>query len=149
MLGHTISKLISIELDLGEDTSNRVFADPGHVEQVLLNLAVNARDAMPNGGKLTISTRNTILDDAFLSLSPDAKPGPYVRMRVSDTGVGMDKRTVDRIFEPFFTTKGVGKGTGLGLATVYGIVKQHNGHITCSSELGVGTTFDVYFPAIR
>ena len=125
-----------------------VQADAGMIEQVIMNLAVNARDAMPKGGTLTISTERR-RDRRRLSSRrhPEARPGPFVCLRVADTGCGMDAATLARIFEPFFTTKEVGKGTGLGLATVYGIVKQHEGWIEVASEVGKGTTFSVFFPA--
>lgn len=136
-----------VHLTLTLDTALwMVLADAGQIEQVLLNLAVNARDAMPHGGQLTIETRNIDLDENHVRKYADAHTGPHVQISVTDTGCGMSPDIVARVFEPFFTTKAPGKGTGLGLATVYGIVKQSGGHIGIHSEVGVGTTFKVYLP---
>lgn len=145
LLRNVIGEHIRIRMDLAENLSV-IWADPGQVEQVLMNLCLNARDAMPEGGELHIDTRNFDLDAGLQHLHPYAAPGPYVLLRVSDTGTGMSPETLEHIFEPFFTTKETGKGTGLGLATVYGIVKQHKGFIGVESSPNVGTAFRVYLP---
>jgi CheY-like chemotaxis protein len=133
---------------LPASTLQSVRVDPGQIEQLIMNLAANARDAMPRGGKLTIATTNTHFQADAVKDGFDAPPGPYVVLSVSDTGMGMDAATQARMFEPFFTTKPVGKGTGLGLSTVYGITKQSSGYIKVQSAPGKGTTFQIFFPAI-
>jgi len=145
MLERLIGEHIELQTFIDPNTSN-FMADPGQMEQVLMNLAVNARDAMPSGGKLTIETSNRTFDDAYVRDHPESKAGQYVRIAVSDTGVGMGQETISHIFEPFFTTKGLGRGTGLGLSTVYGVVEQSGGYINCYSEPGKGTTFTIYLP---
>jgi PAS domain S-box-containing protein len=145
LLEKVIGSNIEIKAKLVPDLAV-VRADPIHMEQVLMNLCINARDAMPEGGSLIVETTNIAIDDQFCALQPLARPGDYAMLSVTDTGTGMDAATLDRIFEPFFTTKEIGKGTGLGLATVYGIVRQHGGFLHVHSEPGVGSTFRVYIP---
>jgi two-component system, cell cycle sensor histidine kinase and response regulator CckA len=147
LLSRTIPKTIRIDLHLSGNLES-IMADPSQIGQILMNLGVNARDAMPDGGMLSIQTANVKLDEEYCSEHLETKPRGYVLLTVLDTGQGMDQKTLSHIFEPFYTTKETGKGTGLGLATVYGIVSQHGGHITCNSEPGLGTTFKIYFPTV-
>jgi two-component system cell cycle sensor histidine kinase/response regulator CckA len=146
MLQRLLGETILLECHYAPD-SPAIYADAGMMEQIILNLAVNARDAMPKGGKLTISISTLDLDDAAAHRNAEARPGRFVCLTVRDTGCGMDAATLGKIFEPFFTTKEIGKGTGLGLSMVYGIIKQHRGWIEVASELERGTTFEIYFPA--
>jgi nitrogen-specific signal transduction histidine kinase/CheY-like chemotaxis protein len=145
LLLNAIGKQIEVRLTLAPDL-DVISVDASQIEQVLANLCLNARDAMPGDGGLSIVTKNVEVSEKFCRLQGYGTPGRYALLSVSDTGTGMDSATVEHIFEPFFTTKEIGRGTGLGLATVYGIVKQHDGVITVNSEIGKGTTFDVYFP---
>ena len=144
VLGDDISQRIDLDPELG-----RVKADAAQLEQVIMNLVFNARDAMPDGGELTIETENCELDEAWVRSHPGVRVGSYVLLRVCDTGHGMDQETQSHLFEPFFTTKDKSKGTGLGLATVYGTVKQSGGHVAVSSELGAGTTIQIYLPRVQ
>jgi two-component system, cell cycle sensor histidine kinase and response regulator CckA len=149
-VGKMVQRLIGENIAfqfVAPQTLPSVRGDSGMIEQVVMNLSVNARDAMPAGGRLLIQLDVLDIDSVYAEMHPDARGGLYVRLRTTDTGTGMDSETINRIFEPFFTTKEVGKGTGLGLATVYGIVKQHEGWIEVSSEPGKGTTFDIFLPA--
>jgi two-component system cell cycle sensor histidine kinase/response regulator CckA len=146
MLGRIIGEDVRLQCNYGSNLST-IQADEGMMEQVLMNLAVNARDAMPKGGQLIIGTGRVVADAAYAQRNPEARAGEFIYVSVQDTGCGMPPEIKARIFEPFFTTKGVGKGTGLGLATVYGIVKQHQGWIEVESQVGVGTTFKVLLPA--
>ena len=145
LLERTIPKMITMELHL-EERLDVIHADPAQLEQVMMNLGVNARDAMPDGGRLVFETENLTLDEEYCETHLGARPGRYVLLSISDTGHGMNRETLEHIFEPFFTTKEVGKGTGLGLAMVYGIIKSHGGYIMCYSEPGEGTTFKIYLP---
>jgi CheY-like chemotaxis protein len=145
MLRRLIGETIDLQIIPGDDLWT-VTADPGHIEQVLLNLSVNARDAMPEGGQLTIETANIELGEVYAGEEVGAGPGEYVLLAVTDSGVGMDATTKARAFEPFFTTKGPERGTGLGLSTVYGIVKQWGGAVQIYSDAGWGTTVKVYLP---
>ncbi len=148
ILRRTIRENIAIELHLNPE-NNPIEADAGQLQQIILNLVINAQDAMPNGGKILISTENRLIDSEFVARHQGIVPGPFLQLSISDTGIGMSEEVKSKIFEPFFTTKDVGKGTGLGLATVYGIVKQHNGSIWFYSEAGLGTTFHIYFPQVN
>ncbi|TSA13181.1 MAG: PAS domain S-box protein [Deltaproteobacteria bacterium] len=147
MFRRLIGEDIAIDISLGIDLL-AVCADAGSIDQVIMNLVVNARDAMPDGGKITIKTENVTIDKEYCTVFSYAQPGEFVCLSVADTGVGMDKETIQHAFEPFFSTKKPGKGTGLGLPVVYGIVKQHGGWINVYSESGLGSTFNVYFPAV-
>ena len=145
LLGRLIGEDVYFEVNKDEKAGN-IKADPSQVEQILMNLVINARDALPEGGRISIETSNVVLDEDYAKIHEGVIPGPYVMMAITDSGKGMSREIQEKIFEPFFTTKG-SKGTGLGLATVYGIVKQHKGHIFVYSEKDIGTTFKIYFPA--
>jgi PAS domain S-box-containing protein len=145
LIRQLVGEDVLVRLDL-DDAAATVKIDPNQFEQILVNLAANSRDAMPGGGTLQIDTRGVVLDEAYAAGHEGVRPGPYALVSVSDTGTGIDKAVLPQVFEPFFTTKVAGRGTGLGLSTVYGIVKQHQGHIWVYSEIGLGTTFKIYFP---
>jgi two-component system cell cycle sensor histidine kinase/response regulator CckA len=147
MLPRLIGEDIAVTMGM-EPELQSVRADRNQIEQVIMNLAVNSRDAMPAGGELRIDTKNVYLDDAYTRLHPGAKVGQYVCLSVTDTGGGMDAETLAHIFEPFFTTKEMGKGTGLGLATVYGIVKQSGGYVWVDSEPNKGARFQIFLPRV-
>lgn len=146
-LARLIGEDVTLRLDLAKDLG-LIKMDPAQLHQILLNLAANARDAMPDGGEITLATRSGVLDEAYCRNLAEVAPGFYVVLTAQDTGCGMDQETLAHIFEPFFTTKGVGKGTGLGLATIYGIVKQNKGHVEVDSKAGKGTAFTLYFPCL-
>jgi PAS domain S-box-containing protein len=148
LLRPTLGEQIEVNSILEQEVAT-AHIDPSQLANSLLNMAINARDAMPNGGKLLLETRNVVLDEAYAQANPDAKPGPYVMLAVSDNGAGMSQEVLDKVFEPFFTTKEVGKGSGLGLSMVYGFVKQSGGHIRIYSEVGHGTTIKLYLPPAR
>jgi len=148
MLQRVLSEEIQLVIDLGDDVGS-VEADRGQLEQVVMNLVVNARDAMPEGGRISVSTSNVDVDTENAAMHAGVPAGPYTVLTVDDTGQGIDDVTMTRIFEPFFTTKPLGQGTGLGLSTVYGIVKQSGGYVFVKSIVGQGTTFRVYLPAVR
>jgi len=151
-VGSLLTRLIGEDIELNMELGcgeTAILADPGQIDQVLMNLATNARDAMPDGGALTITTDCVELDRGFINTHGFGAAGSYALISATDTGVGMDQKTQDRIFEPFFTTKEVGKGTGLGLAVVYGIIKQHDGYITVYSDPGKGTTYKIYLPIVK
>jgi CheY-like chemotaxis protein len=148
ILRRTIDPRITVEVQ-AEPTLWTVQADPGQMNQILMNLCINARDAMSDGGQLCLETANIVVDETFHLQHLEAQPGDYVRLRVRDSGHGIPEEIRSRIFDPFFTTKAPGKGTGLGLAMVFGIVKQHHGWIECHSEVGRGTDFDIYLPRFR
>ena len=148
MLRRLIAEDIQLDLRLDPE-AGRVSADPGQLEQVIVNLAVNARDAMPAGGRLTVDAANVTLDAQYAGMHPEAKAGPYVSLEVTDTGTGIPPEIRARIFEPFFTTKDIGKGTGIGLATVHTVVKSHGGFMQLDSAMGRGTTFRVFLPRME
>src|SRR5213592_2889899 len=145
LLRPTLGEHIEIESMLAHDSAPALI-DPSQLSTEILNLALNARDAMPNGGKLTLETKNVVLDENYAGMNSEVRPGNYVMVAVSDTGAGIPGSLLEKVFEPFFTTKDVGKGSGLGLSMVYGFVKQSNGHIKIYSEEGHGTTVKLYLP---
>ncbi|MFH1851621.1 MAG: PAS domain S-box protein [Candidatus Neomarinimicrobiota bacterium] len=146
-LQRVIGENIIVSVDLAANL-HTINADPTAIDQIITNLCINARDAMPNGGELKLTTGNVYLDQEFCHSRSELEPGQYICLTVTDNGTGMDEITLSRIFEPFFTTKGTGRGTGLGLAMVYGLVKQHGGFLECISEVGIGSSFQLYFPAL-